>query len=155
SLSPTTLKVLQSLKKERPVLIQAFISPEVPRELVAPRTTLIGLLRQFDQEGGDNLRVRIVSTERFTDSADEAKGYGTEPQEIQSERAGRFVRDDVFLGVVVTGSTDDQVIIPFFDKGTPVEYELTRSVRTVSEEKRKTLGVLRTDAQVGGGFDMQ
>lgn len=155
SLSPTTLKVLQSLKKERPVLIQAFISPEVPRELVAPRTTLIGLLRQFDQEGGDNLRVRIVTTERFTDTADEAKRYGIEPQEIQSERAGRFVRDDVFLGVVVTGSTDDQVIIPFFDKGTPVEYELTRSVRTVSEEKRKTLGVLRTDAQVGGGFDMQ
>jgi ABC-2 type transport system permease protein len=155
SLSPTTVKVLQSLKAERPVLIQAFISPEVPRELVSTRSSLIGLLRQFDQEGGNNLRVRIVSTEKFTDAADEAKKYGIEPQEIGSERNGRWVRDDVFLGIVVTGSVDDQVVIPYFDKGTPVEYELTRSVRTVSEAKRKKVGVLRTDAQAAGGFDMQ
>lgn len=155
SLSPTTVKVLQSLKAERPVLIQAFISPEVPRELVSTRSSLIGLLRQFDQEGGNNLRVRIVSTEKFTDAADEAKRYGIEPQEVASERNGRWVRDDVFLGLVVTGSVDDQVVIPYFDKGTPVEYELTRSVRTVSEAKRKTVGVLRTDAQAAGGFDMQ
>src|SRR5262249_1397207 len=130
SLSPTTQQMLGSLKAERPVLIQAFISPEAPRDLVKTRTTLLGLLRQFDQVGGNNLRVRIVSTERFTDSAEEAKRYGIEPQEVQSERAGRYVRDDVFLGVVVTGSRDDQVVIPFFDKGTPVEYELTRSIRT-------------------------
>lgn len=155
SITPTTAKVLKGLSTDRPVLIQAFISPEVPRDLVSTRTSLIGLLRQYDQEGGDNLRVRIVSTEKFTDTADEAKRYGIESQEVQSERAGRFVRDDVFMGVVISGSIDDQVVIPFFDKGTPIEYELTRSIRTVSEAKRKSVGVLKTDAQVGGGFDMQ
>ncbi|MSR57944.1 MAG: ABC transporter permease [Planctomycetaceae bacterium] len=155
SLSTTTKRVLQSLKADRPVLIQAFISPEVPREYVSTRTSLIGLLRQFDQAGGDNLRVRIVSTEKFTDAADEARRYGIDAQEIGSDRGGRFVRDDVYLGIVVTGSVDDQVVIPFFDKGTPVEYELTRSIRTVSEADRKTVGILKTDAQIGGGFDMQ
>ena len=117
-------------------------------------STLIGLLRQYDQAGGDRVRVRIINTEKFTDAADEAKRYGIDSQEVQSERGGRAVRDDVFLGVVVT-SVDEQVVIPFFDKGTPVEYELTRSIRTVSESKRKTVGILRTDAQVSGGFDMQ
>jgi ABC-2 type transport system permease protein len=155
SLSTTTTDVLQGLKPDHPVLIQAFISPEVPRDLVSTRTSLIGLLRQYEQVGGNNLRVRIVSTERFTDAADEAKRYGIEPQEVLSERNGRAVRDDVFLGVVVTGSVDDQVVIPYFDKGTPVEYELTRSIRTVAAAKRKKVGVLRTDAQVAGGFDMQ
>lgn len=154
SLTPTTQKVLSSIKADRPVLIQAFISPEVPRDLVSTRTSLVGLLRQYDQQGGDSVRVRIVNTEKFTDTAEEAKLYGIDSVEVQSEPNGRIVRDDVFLGVVVT-SVDEQVVIPFFDKGTPVEYELTRSIRTVSESSRKTVGILRTDAQVVGGFDMQ
>ena len=154
SLTPTTRNVISSLKSDRPVLIQAFISPEVPRDLVSIRANLIGLLRQFDQVGGDRVRVRIVNTEKFTDQAEEAKRYGIDSVEVQSERNGRSVRDDVFLGVVIT-SVDEQVVIPFFDKGTPVEYELTRSIRTVSESNRKTVGILRTDAQVIGGFDMQ
>lgn len=154
TLSRTTKEVIGRLKPERPVLIQAFISPEVPRDLVSARSTLIGLLRQFDQQGGDQVRVRIVNTEKYSDAAEDARRYGIEPQDVQTERGGRVVRDDVYLGVVVT-SVDEQVVIPFFDKGTPVEYELTRSLRTVSESNRKTVGILKTDAQVAGGFDMQ
>ncbi|MGE5192660.1 MAG: Gldg family protein, partial [Deltaproteobacteria bacterium] len=154
SLSPTTKQTIANLEPNRPVLIQAFISPEVPGDLVSVRSTLIGLLRQYDQAGGNTIRVRIVNTEKFTSAADDAQRYGIESQEVQSERGGRSVRDDVYLGVVVT-SVDEQVVIPFFDKGTPVEYELTRSIRTVTETKRKTVGILRTDAQVTGGFDMQ
>ncbi len=155
SLSPTTIQLLRAVKPERPVMIQAFISPEVPRDYVTTRSTLIGLLRQFDQVGGNAVRVRITNTERFTDAADEARRFGIEPQPIQSERAGRFVQDDVYLGVVVSGSADDEVTVPFFDLGTPVEYELARSVRTVSEARRLKLGILRTDAKLTGGFDMQ
>jgi ABC-2 type transport system permease protein len=154
SLTPTTQKVLSTLNGDRPVLIQAFISPEVPRELVPTRTTLVGLLRQFAQKGGKGVQVRIANTEKFTDKAEEAKRYGIDSVEVQSEPNGRIVRDDIFMGVVVT-SVDQQVVIPFFDKGTPVEYELTGAVRTVSQTNRKTVGILRTDAQVAGGFDMQ
>lgn len=154
SLTATTRSAISALKTDRPVLIQAFISPEVPRDLVSIRTSLIGLLRQYAQFGGDKVRVRIVNTEKYTDQADEAKRYGIDSIEIQSEQNGRSARDDVFLGVVIT-SVDEQVVIPFFDKGTPVEYELTRSIRTVSGSNRKTVGILRTDAQVIGGFDMQ
>lgn len=155
TLSDTTRKVLNSLTPKTPVVIRAFISPEVPRDYVQTRTSLIGLLRQLDQSGGSNLRVQIINTELYTKAADDAKSYGIEPQEIQTERSGRYVRDDVFLGAVISGSADEQVIIPFFDKGTPVEYELSRSVRTVSQSERKKVGILRTDAQVSGGFDMQ
>ena len=154
SLTSTTRNAISALKSDRPVLIQAFVSPEVPGELVSIRSTLIGLLRQYDQFGGDKVQVRIVNTEKFTDQADDAKRYGIDSVEVQSERNGRSARDDVYLGVVIT-SVDEQVVIPFFDKGTPVEYELTRSIRTVSESNRKTVGILRTDAQVIGGFDMQ
>ena len=48
----------------------------------------------------------------------------------------------------------ERVVIPFFGRGIPVEYELARSVRTVSGAARKRLGIVRTDAQMFGGFDM-
>jgi ABC-2 type transport system permease protein len=154
SISATTRKVIAEIKPDTPVLIQAFISPEVPKELVATRTTLIGLLRQLDQQGGDRIRVRISDTEKFSDQADQAKSFGIEPQEMQSERGGRITRDEVYMGVVVTGSVDDEVTVPFFDVGTPVELELTRAIRTVFRAKRLKVGILKTDAKAVGGLDM-
>ena len=46
-------------------------------------------------------------------------------------------------------------MIPFFDVGLPLEYELTRTVNTVAAEKRRKVGILETDAKLTGGFDMQ
>src|SRR5262249_52604932 len=49
----------------------------------------------------------------------------------------------------------DRVVIPFIDKGIPVEYELVRSICTVAQQKRLKLGVLKTDVPLFGGFSMQ
>jgi ABC-2 type transport system permease protein len=153
SVFPTTRKVITEIKPERPVLIQAFISPQVPSNYVATRSNLIGLLRQYDQIGGDRLKVRIVETEQFSDAADEAKKFGIQPRQIQTERGGKVFVESVFLGAVVSSGSDDEVVVPFFDLGTPVEYELTRSVRTVAGNKRLKVGILTSDAKLFGGFD--
>jgi len=153
SVYPSTRSTIQKIDSKRPILIQAFISPTVPGEYVATRTNLIGLLRQFDQIGGDRLRVRIVDTEPYSQAADEAKKFGIQPQMIQSQRGGKMSAESVYMGAIVNSGADDEVVIPFFDVGTPVEYELTRSIRTVSQKKRLKLGVLTTDAKIFGGFD--
>ncbi|MCA8988748.1 MAG: Gldg family protein, partial [Planctomycetaceae bacterium] len=77
---------------------------------------------------------------------------GIQSRSIQTERDGEIKIEDIFLGARVSSGLDE-VIIPFFDLGNSVEYELTRSLRTVSREARLTVGVLRTDARVNGGFD--
>lgn len=158
SLSGATRKVVREIPANRPVMIQAFVSPlssAIPKEYVEVRANLVGLLRELDSLGGDRVRVRIIETARFTPEADEAKRYGIESQRTQTERGGRFEIDEVFLGTVMTTGADEEVVTPFFDVGTPVEYELMRSLRTVSQVKRSKVGILRTDAKVVGGFDMQ
>jgi len=152
TLSSTTRDIIKNIDKRRPVTIEAFLSPEMPRELVTHHKTLTGLLRQYDRLGGNQIKVRFVDVKPFSKQAEEAKLIGIQPRQIQSERGGRLSVEDVFLGAVVTSSYDE-VVIPFFDVGTRVEYELTRSIRTVSNQDRLTVGILNTDARVNGGFD--
>jgi ABC-2 type transport system permease protein len=61
---------------------------------------------------------------------------------------------EIFLGVAFTSGLEE-VVIPFFDRGLPVEYELTRSIRVVSRSNRKKVGILNTDAKLMGGFDFR
>jgi ABC-2 type transport system permease protein len=58
------------------------------------------------------------------------------------------------MGVAFTCGLQ-KVTVPFIDRGIPVEYELVRSIATVTEQKRKKVGVLTTDAKLYGTFDMQ
>ena len=152
TLSDATFKTLDDIGDQQ-ITIQAFVSPEVPSEYTETRRQLLGLLREFDLRGGANLQVRRVDVEPFSEEAEEARALGVNPSRIQYEQDGKIEEAEVFLGAVVQSPTDN-VEIPFFGKGLPIEYELTRSVRTVSQEDRLTIGILQTDANLmsGGGF---
>jgi len=147
SLSSATEDVLDQIESDRPIEIQAFISPEVPSEYVDTRRNLVGLLRQFEKLGGRNVEVRYVTVEEFSKEADEAEHFGIQPMRLLSEVDGRRTEVEVYLGAVIISSYD-KVVIPFFGKGLPIEYELTRSIRTVATEQRHKVGILTTDANV-------
>ncbi len=153
TLSKTTTNVIKQIDNNRPVTIQAFISPEVPRDQVMIQKRLKGLLRQYDREGGSRLEVRFVDVTPFSEQAEEARLLGIQPIQVMTDEDGRRGTQQIHMGVVVTSPTDE-VVVPLFEAGTSVEYELTRSIRTVATENRKMLGILRTDAKVSGGFDM-
>lgn len=150
TLSNTTRELLIRLGEKEPkrtVEITAYISPEVPRQYLETRKSLIGILDRLDKLGGDLVSVRTVAVEPFSKESDEAANLGIESVSLASETNGRVETIDVFLGAVVTSSFD-QVVIPFFGKGLPIEYELSRAIGTVSEEHRLKIGILRTDAEV-------
>ena len=153
TLSDTTRGVLNAADPAKPVTIQAFLSPEVPRAYADVRKRLVGLLREFDRRGGDAVTVRVVDVTPFSDSAEDARAFGIEPREVVTARDGRDVTESVYLGLVVTGP-GDEVVVPFVGPGALAEYELTRSVRTVAGGDRLTVGVLSTDANLmAGGND--
>ncbi len=145
TLSPATRTTLRELDPERAIEIQAFLSPEVPQEYVDTRKQLVGLLRQFDELAGQKIEVRIVDVAPYSEEAEQAEKFGIDSVRVFSQRDGRASEEDIYLGAVVISSYD-KVVVPFFGKGLPIEYELTRTIRTVENKERLTVGILDTDA---------
>ena len=154
SLAPDTRRLLQSLEADRPVDIKAYVSPNVPEDYAQTRLNLLNMLRQFERLGRGKVAVEVIPTEPKTEQAAlAAQQFGIEPVSVQARVRGAYRQEEIFLGCAVTSGLE-KVVVPFFDKGTPVEYELIRSVCTAAQQKRKRLGLITTDAELFGGFDM-
>ena len=156
SLSPDTVQLVRDLDtKGKPVKIEAYVSPSVPENLVQVRLNLLNDLREFSKLGGGRIQVRIVNTEPTTEEAAKAEQqYGIRAQSVTGRTRGAIKDEQVFLGVAVTCGLE-KVVVPFFDQGTPIEYELIRAISTAAQQKRKRLGIVQTDAPLFSGFDMQ
>jgi ABC-2 type transport system permease protein len=154
SLSPDTVDLVRNLDtKNRPIVIEAYVSPAVPENYVQTRLNLLTALDEFQTLGRGRIQVRIINTEPTTEDATRAEQqFGIKPQSVFGRTRGAMKDEPIFLGCAITCGLE-KVVVPFFDRGTPIEYELIRSIATVAQEKRKRLGVVQTDAQLFGGFD--
>ncbi len=155
SLAPNTRELIDNLDAEKPIFIQAYLSPEVPRRYLQTRNNIVSMLRQFDSLSSGRIHSNVVLTEKFTDEAREARDrFNIRPQPVPALYQSPGSPDEIFMGVAFTSGVDE-FVIPFFDVGLPVEYELMRSVRVVANAERKKVGVLKTAVNLFGGFDFQ
>ena len=155
SLSPETKRLLRSLSARDPVFIQAYFSPDVPRSYVDSRSSLVAMLREFQAVSNGGVDTRIVETVKYSPQAREAQErFGIKPFRVPASEESARVMNDIFLGLAFTRGSQE-FVIPFFDRGLPVEYELMRSIRVVSRARRKKIGILNTPAKLFGGLDFQ
>lgn len=156
SLGEESQQLLAGLNQDKPVFITAYVSEEVPEQFVQQRRLLLNLIDQFDAIGGGAVQKRIILPTPYSEEAREAeKNFGIRPQPVTTALpGGGYTDSQVFLGFVVQCGTDE-VVTPFVEPAVPLEYELTRSIRVVSNASRKKVGLLKTDVELGGGFDFQ
>lgn len=157
SLSPRTMKLLDGIKDKRSVHIEAYISPEseMPESYIQTRLNLLTIIDELKKRGGGKITARVNETESYQESATIAEQrYGITGQRVFTRDRGKFRESEVFMGMAVTSGLD-KVIIPFFDRGVPAEYELVRSIVSLADKSRKTIGVVATDARLMGGFNQQ
>lgn len=159
SLSPVTIEMIRTLGKDRDIVVDAFISDEVPEQYAKSKYQIVSLLKEFEstaKSSGVPMTVRIYDS--IVPSSEEEKlaeqQYGIVPQMIRVRERGTYSDQPVMLGAAFRSGLQ-KVVIPFFEPGVPVEYELARSLTTVAKPARKKLGVLKTDAKLMGGTDMR
>ncbi len=142
SLSRETKALVRQIDSDRPVLVQAYISPTVPEQYVQTRANVIGILKDVASASGGRVQIAIYDTEPFSEEAQEAREkFGIGPRQIPNLQSARAGFSDVFLGLAFTCAGAEQVI-PFFDRGLPAEYESPQ----LRYWGRATLGILVCDS---------
>ena len=157
TLSDETKSILKGLASDdspdsQPINIEAYISNNIPSEFVKLKYDLTNLLRAFDVRGGQRINVTLHQDVRpYSPEAILAeKKYGIRPVTVRSESRGAVKEEEVILGMAFSSGLQ-RLVIPFMQYGIPVEYELMRSINTVSKSSKKTIGIVQTDALPLGG----
>ena len=156
SLAPDTKRLLKELKPAHTIQIEAFISGQVPELYAKTRADLMSMLKEFRTTAEGNVNVRMHVLDEGSEDAIELaslaeKRYGVKPEAVRTRTRGAIMDEQIFLAAAFTCGLE-KVVVPFFDYGIPVEYELIRSICTVAKKERKTVGIVRTDVQLFGGF---
>ena len=104
------------------------------------------LLQQYSDISGGRLELAIFDPEPFSDAEDKAVAAGLRGVRLNPEgEAGYF-------GLVATSSTDVDASIPFFttDREAFLEYDLTKMIYTLSNPKKRVVGLM-TGLPLDGG----
>ncbi len=156
TLTSESIALIKQIPKDRPVYIQAYLQPRSParvcRDQDRPDRPAQGVRGQGRRPDPAQPRADRALLTRGPRRAETVRHRAR--RVINERRGARQESAEIFLGVAFTSGLEE-VVIPFFDRGLPVEYELTRSIRVVSRSNRKKVGILNTDAKLMGGFDMR
>ncbi len=159
SLAPVTSDMIRNLGRDSDIVVDAFISSDVPEMYAKTKYELVSLLKEFESTAKSaNVPMEVRIYDSIAPSSEEEKQaeqqYGITPQTVRVRERGTISDQPILLGAAFRSGLQ-KVVIPFFEPGIPVEYELARSLTTVAKPARKKLGVLKTEAKMMGGLDMQ
>jgi len=156
SLSPSTSKLLNELESEDPVIIHCYIGENTPQEYAQTRFELISLMKEFEAMANGKIEVRMhKDLDPYGDVADQAeKRFDIRSMQVDTEQRGVLKSEEVLLGAAFTCGLE-QIVIPFFEIGVPVEYELVRSIVTVSQGKKEKIGIIDNGSRFFGGITYQ
>jgi len=149
------VKDLKKDDKVKTIKIDAYVSPQVPAEYAAHKLNLLSTLTELSSLSGGKIVVDVHEIENFSQEATNAeKAYGIEPHEVRTIDRGARKTDEIYLGAAFSSGLD-RVVLPFIDKGIPVEYELVRSICTVFAAEAAEAGRFEDRRSVVRRFSMQ
>ncbi len=159
-LSPKSIELLKNIPEDRVIKVEAFISPErdIPEDYIQTRINLLNMLDEIERRADGRIKItRHTDVESFMPIATMAEErYGITEQQMLGSQQGSRKEYRFYMALAFVGGENKQVIVPFLQRGIPVEYELMRSIVSLLDQEKKTLGVVMdSDSQMVlmGGFD--
>ena len=139
TLSDGTRNILNQI--DEPITIRYYFSAKqfasVP-EFATYGKRVRDLLDEYVAASDGKIQLLVFDPEPFSETEDQAAGFGMEPVPLNAsgERG--------FLGLVGTNSTDDEIPIPMMspEREGSLEYDLTKMVYSLSNPKKRVIGLL-------------
>lgn len=155
TLSEGTKGIITSLKE--PVTLRFFYSEEQANGYPVIQSygaRLKGLLSQYQTLSSGKVKVEFINPKVFSEEEDLAVSLGIADLTVDN------VGNKLYFGMSASNTTDERVVIPFFDpdKAPFIEYELTRIIHDLSNPKKPKIGLMTWLPLQGGGgtmFDVQ
>lgn len=149
TISHGTKQVLASIKE--PINVRVYYSHRLGE--IAPTfqrqfERLKGLLEQYGDLSGGNVRVTYLDPEPFSDAEDRAAAAGLKGQRLNQDG------ETGYFGLVASNLTDNDTVVPFFspDRERFLEYDLTKLINGLGHPKKKVIGLL-SGIQIDGGMN--
>jgi len=141
TLSPGAKNILGNLAE--PVTLRLYYSRKVGVDFPQIATyaqRVEELLREMETHSKGKIDLQVIDPEPFSETEDRAVQYGVRAAPV---RGGQ---DLLYFGLAATNTTDEKEVIPFFqpDKENFLEYDVAKLVYTLSNPKRKVVGVMST-----------
>jgi ABC-type uncharacterized transport system involved in gliding motility auxiliary subunit len=151
TLSQGTKNILSGI--EEPVHLYLFFSDKASQDLPQIRTyaqRVREMIEEMAARSGGKLKLDVIDPEPFSEDEDRATGYG-----LQAVPTGQG-RENLFLGLAGTNSTNGKADIPFLqpDKEAFLEYDVAKLIHELSTTKKPAIGMI-SSLPMGTGFDPQ
>lgn len=150
TLSDGSLNVLSSMTE--PVTLRFYYSDKVAQALPSLKAyaqRVQELLQEYQRASNGMIRLYVMEPQPFSDNEQRAKQYGLQSVPIEGEP------DPMYFGLAGTNTLDGVETIPFFqpEKEDTLEYDLTKLIYKLSNDDRKTVGVVSALEVDGEQYD--
>lgn len=141
TLSDGSKAILEQL--DEPVTLRMFFSNKLANgfpNIKSYAARIRGLLEQYADHSGGNVKIEIVDPEPFSEAEDQAVALGLKGAPI--DNSGQ----NLYFGLSIANAADDVESIPFFqlDREPFLEYDITRMIYDMNNTKRIKIGVIST-----------
>ena len=150
TLSDGTLNIISAL--DEPVTLRFYLSRNIAQDLPGLSSysaRVQELLHEYEIRAGGNLRLLILDPEPFSEEEDRAVGQGIRGLALAD------ADETFYFGLVGTNTVGEQRVIPYFNQAREqfLEYDVTRLIQQLSQNKRPVVGVLSTIPLTGVNAD--
>ncbi len=140
TLSRATKNILNDL--EEPVTVSAYFTEGLPPQYGKTLTDFEDLLKEYNTRSGGNVNFEFFNPNESEELEQLAVQNGIQPLLINAREKDEVVQKKAYMGATITQG--EQVdLIPFISPGSPMEYNLTTSIKKVSVAEKPSIGIVQ------------
>ncbi len=138
TLSPVTKKTLNEV--DDLVTIKAYISDNLPANLLPLKETVSFTLNQYDKAGRQKVKVIFKNPQKNSEAEKEVQSLGIPPMRFSSVKSDQYQVVQGYFGLAIFHAGEKEVI-PALQDINNLEYRLTSAIKNIQKEKLPTIGI--------------